>query len=129
MGAPHVSKIGRRRNATRKDGRGGRGGLTALLAIASGLTIAYLITPQWMMDRESVSRTVGQGGTLPVELRTGSIFIASMNQDSCRQHSFDNVTGAQWDLGVVDCRDAILQSRQGPSMDRMNAITDAFRQK
>jgi hypothetical protein len=114
----------------RRDGRSWRGGLMGFGAISLGLVITYLLAPDWVADHEFFSPPAGRGTPLREgPARTGSILVTSLNQDTCRLRSFDNMSGSQWDFGVVDCRDAILQSRQGPSMDRMNAITDAFRPK
>jgi hypothetical protein len=120
----------RRRARRRKDGRSWRGSLRALAAIAICFTIAYLVAPEWVMAHNPFSQTPGRADPSLAAMRAGSIFIASVNQDTCRQRAFDNMRGLQWDMGVVDCRTAILQSRgHNPVSDRMNSITDAFRQK
>ena len=129
MRPPHPITRRRRRSTRRKDGRSWRGGLTGLGLIAACFAIAYLVAPDWVTEHNPFSPMAGQGGPSPAAVRAGSIFITSMNQDTCRQRSFDNMTGRQWDFGTVDCRDAILAARQSPVADRMNAITDAFRQK
>ena len=129
MRPPHPITRRRRRSRRRGDGRSWRGGLTGFGLIAAGFAIAYLMAPDWVTEHNPFSPMAGQGGPSPAAVRAGSIFITSMNQDTCRQRSFDNMTGRQWDFGTVDCRDAILAARQSPVADRMNAITDAFRQK
>jgi len=124
-----ATRTARSRRRSRGDGRSWRGGVTGFGLIAAGLVIAYFLAPEWIMEHSPFSPATGQGGPSLAAARTGSIFITSMNQDTCRQRSFDNMSGRQRDFGTVDCRDAILATRQSPVADRLNAITDAFRQK
>jgi hypothetical protein len=124
-----VTRIARARRRSRKDGRSWRGGLTGFGVIATCFALTCFMAPNWVMEYNPFSRLPGQAGPSLEALRAGSIFITSMNQDTCRQRSFDNASGRQWDFGTVDCRLAILATRQSPVADRMNAITDAFRQK
>jgi hypothetical protein len=128
MRAPQPIRSRRRQKTPPRDGRSRRGGVAGLAMIAACFAIGYFAAPEWVTEHNPFSPIVGQGGPSLAEMRAGSIFIASMNQDTCWQRSFDNVNGRQWDIGLVDCRLAILASRQGP-VDRMNAITDAFRPK
>ena len=129
MRPANVTRIARARRGRRKDGRSWRGGMTGFGLIAVCFAIAYLAAPDWVMEHNPFSPVAGQGGPSLEAARAGSIFVTSMNQDTCRQRSFDNMTGRQWDFGTVDCRLAILATRKNPITDRMNAITDAFRQK
>jgi len=129
MRSPQPIKSTRRPKTLPKDGRSRRGGLTASAVIAAGFAIAYFAAPDWVTEHNPLSPIAGPGGPSLEEMRAGSIFIASMNQDTCWQRSFDNVNGRQWDIGLVDCRLAILASRQSLVSDRMNSITDAFRPK
>jgi hypothetical protein len=127
MRPPHP--ITHRRSTRRKDGRSWRGAITGFSLIAACFAIAWLVAPDWVMEHNPFSPTMEQEGPSLAATRAGSIFITSMNQDTCRQRSFDNMSGRQWDFGTVDCREAILATRKNPAMDRMNAITDTFRQK
>ena len=129
MRAPQPLKSRRRPQTPTKDGRSRRGGLTGSAAMAACFAIAFFAAPDWVAEHNPFAPpVVGQGGPSLAEARSGSIFLASMNQDTCRQRSFVNMSGLQWDIGVVDCRVAILTSR-GQVADRMNSITDAFRPK
>jgi hypothetical protein len=126
---PHPITRRRQRNPRRKDGRSWRGGVTGFCVIAGCFAITWLVAPDWVTAHNPLVKTTAEAGQSLEGHRAGSIFISSMNQDTCRQLSFDNVSGRQWDFGTVDCRDAILANRKNPINDRMNAITDAFRQK
>jgi len=131
MREPQPIRSRRRQNTPLRDGRSWRGGMTGFGLIAACFAIAYFAAPDWVADHNPFARpVVGQSGPSLAEAHSGAIFIASMNQDTCRQRTFDNESGLQWDIGVVDCRLAILRSRgQNPVSDRMNAITDTFRPK
>jgi hypothetical protein len=75
------------------------------------------------------SQPAGGPADLNAEARSGFIFFTSLNQDTCREHTFNNTSGAQHDNGIVDCRIAIFNAKKSQSADRLNAIGDGFRSK
>ncbi len=129
----HMTKTKRRPKAGRRDGRNSRGALAAACLTAAGLLIAYLAgAPNWLIDHEPSSRASGPSASSSqanTAARNGLIFFTSPNQDTCREHAFDNVSGIQRDKGVVDCKSALAHAKRSPVEDRMHALIDAFRSK
>ena len=67
------------------------------------------------------------------EQYTGSIIIVPTRGEDCRQMMLDNRTGKMWDIGVVNCYQAVSRSekdqRGGMSSLRINAIGKAFNRR
>ena len=65
------------------------------------------------------------------ELYTGSIIMVPTRGEDCWQRIIDNRTGKMWDIGYVNCYEAVSRSeksREGTtSVMRLNSIGKAFR--
>jgi hypothetical protein len=66
------------------------------------------------------------------DLRTGSILFVPIYGNRCRQKLIDNATWRIWDVGPIDCDEAMARSAARThawSAARVDVVRDGFRKK
>ena len=106
-----------------------------LVWLAFGVAI-LLYSSDWHPSGWTALRQEAAAPKRPVsvtEQYTGSIIIVPARGEECRQMMLDNRTGRMWNIGVVNCYEAVSRSekdqRGGMSTLRINAIGKAFNRR
>jgi hypothetical protein len=111
------------------------------LAIAAWIVFALVLLAgpfDWAPVRKALTfkPKIREAVAAPIinddEIYTGSIYFVPASGDACWQRMIDNRNGRMWDMGYVDCYEAMPQDTQHlpratMSGDRMLAIGKALR--
>jgi len=104
--------------------------IVLLVWVAFACSVFFYVFDRYPVRHDAVARPQSNRVAIKNDdnLYTGSIVLVEP-RDRCWVRAIDNRTGSMWDLGYVNCDDAVStkSAQQGAaSVQRMNSISRAF---